>query len=1715
MENNILALKTYVDGGIGDTPFPNAEGQIEIGAFRYDAKRMGGAPTINMSVYYPSCLDNEWTSKVYAEFNGERYFLKQTPTSSYSNEDARYKHEVELVAERKILDDTYFYDTVVGNPQENDKPVSNDTNFNFYGNIVEFAKRMNASLQYTKLQKINNDESIQGYYVVVDEGITTEDKHISFDGAVFSQALQESYNTFGIPFYFVGKEIHLGFTNNAISGVLEYGVDDALLSITKQNSNFKVVNRASGKGSTENIPYYYPNNSPKGDIEAVLNTSSEDFSINVFDMDLFSNGLNIDSSIKYNEPTAQITNVVNKNSEDLVFVYTGHTSTCRIFTDAYRDTKADFVLNLNIDLSRYYWEWGSSDKKIWKKADEEVTGTTTIRIYNKAGALVQKLSEIQDAELVLDIPKGDSYFDVVINFIPAHYEDKDDEFRGSIILDAYLNTIIAGWYKDERRINLSDIGIVGYNSPSIDDTITQRLVKHVKTSQSLMPSIYRATDGEERFYNAVNYPFDYVDGYELKYAEYLGEDGKVHNDLYKKDDGTYMVFENPYVEGNPKEHVFSVDDLMPTIKGMTNDVFWQDTDENGQAVNVYQRIDMFSEFAYDEGDNDETYTTEDGGVAFKHPYFFAKLRKLDFNLFDHAIENGAMTISMTSGNCGACNFEIGVSDGDEQFNPVQVDANGNLVRDDEGRILCGLEDYQGPVQPQPKQQDTINNEVWIALKKEESTYGILMPKAPKYQGETLVEAGHRPKACSSAQSNDGDTFVIININLPEEYILHAERKLEQKIIQYIGENNKEKFNFSITFSRIFLAEHPNFLEQLNENARLTIRYNNAEYLLYVSSFSYNMGENDVLPEIRVDLDDTLTISQNVLQRAIDSVKSEIGQAINALDVAAIGSRYFLRKDVADVAQEPIDFRKGVFFGDSSDVRMYPDGSAKLTIDYLEVTRKATFTSLEIQEKTHVGGQLLITPAAITCSYVEELEYAYRCYFQTKGANGDEIFNQFAVEDQAICQTFNAWGNKYYWRLVTGIGEDYIDLSKSDCAPESDVPSIGDKIIQLGNRNDRARQAAQVLSSHGENSPSFIMYNGIDSFSLVDKNVTGIIWNPNTQEPQMYSYGSFFFGDRELDGNYITFQRKEGEAKKKLHINATVNFSSDSTGLSNLEDWKKMQDQIDGVVENWNGEGAPLLTSEPTKSWIEKGDAELIAHINDTYINIEAYVDDETTPTAGHAWRWCRCEDSTITDQVGVTDKEGNRFNLHWHPIADSDAVRALKEAAEAKRVSEENVERLNVLYDDGLITQAEKFEFLQEQAFINTDRLEIDNQVQKYELTEHSTYTSYVEAFNGYNGVLNTIITTANDEFPLSVAELGLTFQTNRFYALRSGILQLIANTTKGLIDSAFEEIEKIPDTEYLRNAFKEGTTEIEGGVVMSEIVAVRDSEDSKVEAFLNGSDYASDTEHGKLLIAAGIPDGTTDLEERAKEAATRVYEDGTLKTVKGEFEGNIKANGGEIGRLKITVNPQTKATSLSSATDYCSKGFMESAHLTDGNFGASTSYNDTEGVCKQPYDSTMDGIGLHCRRPFKQESLETYLDDENWERGSADIFIEHGNSFDGSETAIKVNSGMFEGLRPSLYVADTDVWLGNYDHTIIIEKSGITVYLPTRPKVGQRYEIFKHYSGSVNIHPQGVPVYSSGSYGGNNGLGTNVTTLGTGGFARAVYIYTGSYWFRTVENYD
>ena len=129
---------------------------------------------------------------------------------------------------------------------------------------------------------------------------------------------------------------------------------------------------------------------------------------------------------------------------------------------------------------------------------------------------------------------------------------------------------------------------------------------------------------------------------------------------------------------------------------------------------------------------------------------------------------------------------------------------------------------------------------------------------------------------------------------------------------------------------------------------------------------------------------------------------------------------------------------------------------------------------------------------MSCVKVEDKGDYYRCYFEN--TDGEKTIEQeFEVGDLARAQTFNVKEgvndnvtNTYYWRAVVGTGDNYIDLSKTDCDAGSTEPKAGDDIVQLGNKSDATRQAAIILSAYGNDAPYFKLYRGINSYSLDGK-----------------------------------------------------------------------------------------------------------------------------------------------------------------------------------------------------------------------------------------------------------------------------------------------------------------------------------------------------------------------------------------------------------------------------------------------------------------------------------------------------------------------------------------------------------------------------------------------------------------------------------------------------
>ena len=185
------------------------------------------------------------------------------------------------------------------------------------------------------------------------------------------------------------------------------------------------------------------------------------------------------------------------------------------------------------------------------------------------------------------------------------------------------------------------------------------------------------------------------------------------------------------------------------------------------------------------------------------------------------------------------------------------------------------------------------------------------------------------------------------------------------------------------------------------------------------------------------------------------------------------------------------------------------GDSYLEVDRLLVRKAAEFVRLVIRELQSVGGEIVLSPAAMKISNVVYFETGtvlpeyngsplrynvYRCYFSQKKGD-EEIENQFVIGDLVRCQTFNVKEgvsenvkNRYYWRKVYKVGKDFIDVLADDCDTGSDIPQAGDELVQMGNTTDTARQSVVVLSAYGADAPSLKMYEGVDSYSLENKEV---------------------------------------------------------------------------------------------------------------------------------------------------------------------------------------------------------------------------------------------------------------------------------------------------------------------------------------------------------------------------------------------------------------------------------------------------------------------------------------------------------------------------------------------------------------------------------------------------------------------------------------------------
>lgn len=459
----------------------------------------------------------------------------------------------------------------------------------------------------------------------------------------------------------------------------------------------------------------------------------------------------------------------------------------------------------------------------------------------------------------------------------------------------------------------------------------------------------------------------------------------------------------------------------------------------------------------------------------------------------------------------------------------------------------------------------------------------------------------RPLPDNMLIPKEGDTYILSGFNtefISGSILSDAETELKQKAEQYVAKMKVDPSTYTVKMNSDQMLSEDGSLKLLEAGDKVKL-FNSAYFetgsrLSRVIGFEYNLdipydspvytiGETasySRMGEIE-DKIDSLISKQNstgaggsgiyvvgtndstpATNRNVFSALRSIKESISKMkpDVTKYLVKFLGGLMADDIRSQ--DYTSGTF-GTGHLLQTDPKtGKSYLEVDEVYVRLKAYFDALEIKHTSHVGGQIILSPASMTCAKVEYYgeDGIYRCYF--KSTDGEKtVVNEFAVDDLVQSREFNIEEgvhehvtNQYYWRKVVSVGEDYIDLSDDDCDAGSMPPKAGDTIVTVGNKTNPARQHVVILSTVGEDAPNIKQYAGIDSYSMSGKEVTVI--GPK---------GNKFQGDFILKtGVNILTQLQVLEnliyseiSSVRDEVQAKDNYLSNAAFASNTDSWETM------------------------------------------------------------------------------------------------------------------------------------------------------------------------------------------------------------------------------------------------------------------------------------------------------------------------------------------------------------------------------------------------------------------------------------------------------------------------------------------------------------------------------------------------------------------------------
>ena len=447
----------------------------------------------------------------------------------------------------------------------------------------------------------------------------------------------------------------------------------------------------------------------------------------------------------------------------------------------------------------------------------------------------------------------------------------------------------------------------------------------------------------------------------------------------------------------------------------------------------------------------------------------------------------------------------------------------------------------------------------------------------------------------------GDHYVLLGIPMPDAYVQAAEMRLLVAASQYLRDNSRTKYNYEPKVDELFLARNYDRCESMNAKEQ-SIYWNlyaglrlpffgspntdNADEelpLVNIPIESLTIKEGDgIIPKVELHLREGN--SQSTIQQInakVDALydgmnRGNGGMILSDTNTAIFrtGVKYFLRKDIADTAEQVIIFLKGIiakaisyFNGivNNGDIRNKGDitNSGNIMTNNLTVTGKATFFELEIQKAKAAGGMSVNSAGTFHVDAVEVTPDGFVCY-QRAEKDGVKLLQTCEPKDQMMCSNGmnslpiqgrgdqtndgkpHAIGNHYYWRLATKAPKEVVMhtidgkeekclklvLSKTDRhklkneSPQDigDIPKVGDDLVQIGNRDNKERQSVMMSCAY------------------------------NSFDPELKpSYWAHYMGVNDYD---ISKHRYTWFAANGSQVTGNFKVQSDNGGLESIEDYMK-------------------------------------------------------------------------------------------------------------------------------------------------------------------------------------------------------------------------------------------------------------------------------------------------------------------------------------------------------------------------------------------------------------------------------------------------------------------------------------------------------------------------------------------------------------------------------